>query len=89
MKTIPQAEISALRRFIASNRTSDDLKKSFKTVLDKYKIPYEAQRTNNAEKKGIEEDILSLEALLPYSSEMEKKEIESDITDLKILLKYV
>jgi len=90
MEKITQLEIDGMRRFIASDRTSDDLKKSFKIVLDKYKISHEIPKeVDNDEKKEIEDDIKSLEALLPYSSEDEKVEIHKDIKDLKTLMKYV
>ena len=90
MEKITQLEVDGMRRFIASDRTSDDLKKSFKIVLDKYKISHEIPKeVDNAEKREIEDDIDSLTALLPYSTEEEKVLIFKDIKDLETLMKYV
>tara|TARA_R110000851_G_scaffold243823_3_gene396584 strand:- start:32 stop:307 length:276 start_codon:yes stop_codon:yes gene_type:complete len=90
MKNISQAEVDGMRRFIASERTSEDLKKSFKAVLDKYKISINVPfiEDKNSEKENIMLDIEALKSLIAYSSEEEKVMINSDIKDLQVLLKY-
>lgn len=90
MKDITQIEVDGLRRFISSDRTSDELKKSFKVVLDKYKVPYvKPLETKTEEAKGIEDEIEELRELLPFVEGEEKKGIENDISDLKELLNFV
>mgnify|MGYP003647498745 CR=1 FL=1 len=90
MEKINQAEVDGMRRFIASERTSEDLKKSFKAVLDKYKISYNVpfKKDENSDKQNIILDIEALKSLINYSNEEEKVIINSDIKDLQVLLKY-
>ena len=90
MKDITQIEVDGLRRFISSDRTSDELKKSFKVVLDKHKVSHDKPlETKTQEAKGIEDEIEELRELLPFVDEEEKKGIENDINDLKELLNFV
>ena len=89
-KDITQIEVDGLRRFISSDRTSDELKKSFKVVLDKYQVSHDKPlETKTEESKGIENEIDELKELLPFVDGEEKKDIENDINDLKELLNFL
>tara|TARA_R110000824_G_scaffold398319_1_gene602269 strand:+ start:6982 stop:7245 length:264 start_codon:yes stop_codon:yes gene_type:complete len=87
MDKISGAEIIAMRRMIASERTSDDLKKSFKTTLLKFDVPLIVVKKENNEKSKIEEQIYKMESIMKYSDD--KENIRRIIKSLNIALKYV
>ena len=88
-----QAEFSAMRRFVNSERTSEGTKKSFTQVLNKYNQPLIEPKKEKVEKRSeeymqIESDIKELKELLEFADSEMKKDLTQQINELEDLKQY-
>jgi len=87
MSKISGAEINAMRRMIASERTSEGAKQSYGKILQKYNVPLiEPPKTESEEKRKIKEQITKMQNVMKFSEDKEK--IQKIISSLETALKY-